>query len=234
MRSLLCGLPVFVILAAADCTRATNVVEPDAFPVDTELHAAFFPDVILWRVNGFDGRLDTGVYSRDSAQFDASTGDLLFGHMEFTGGFPPYQLFWNSGTTQGSWQLRANFLSPANYVAIDVLDLGSGSRATMNAFDASGTLIASMTTEPITGSFIPVVASVSRRTADIAYVMVGGTGDNTVLLDYLRYTVPEPAMLSLIVTACSLWFLCTRRRDSPTRFRNDEKKSRNDKSMLFD
>ena len=69
----------------------------------------------------------------------------------------------------------------------------------MRAFDIGGTLLAAIITPDLRDTFLTV--SITRPTADIAFVLVGGLNAEAMFLDNLQYnvaSVPEPSTLGLL------------------------------------
>jgi len=99
------------------------------------------------------------------------------------------------GTDSNSWlqsfsglrQLRVNFTEPTTAVEIDAIGLSSASAyGRINAYDASGNLIARDTTDALSLSGVGKLR-VESVTGEIAYVIVGGHLGSSVALDNLRW-----------------------------------------------
>ena len=157
-------------------------VEPDSFPSDTDISSAF-PGVTL---SASGAGVSSSVFSRTNTSH-ASTGAQVFG---------------NSYTTYGLWgsgpgiTFRADFDAPTDYVAIDVIPNNGYDPATLSAYNSSGVLVASFTTSGTSGSGIPEEASISRGSADIAYVTVFDPSNNY-YLDNLRFNADDSGTFTL-------------------------------------
>ena len=147
-------------------------VEPDAFPSDTDISSAF-PGVTL---SASGAGVSPSVFSRTNTTY-ASTGTQVFGNSWSTYGL------WGSGP---GITFRASFDVSTDYVAIDVIPNNGYDPATLSAYNSSGVLVASFKTSGTTGPGVPEEASISRGSADIAYVTVFDPSNNY-YLDNLRF-----------------------------------------------
>ncbi|HEX3601183.1 MAG TPA: proprotein convertase P-domain-containing protein, partial [Lacipirellulaceae bacterium] len=142
-------------------------IEPDDYSIGTDL-SSIVPGATL-SYAGSPGSIVTanaGV---------ASTGSQVIGGT------------WDNGT-----QLRVDFANPTNFVGIDVVSDDEFDLGILEAFDAGGNLLATYFSAPLTafGQFETI--SISRPTADIAYVLASGYNGEAVYLDNLRFGSSEP------------------------------------------
>ena len=88
--------------------------------------------------------------------------------------------------TTSSRQLKIEFQSPVSVVSIRAFSGSGTSFGRLEAFDSNGVLLERFTTDAITGSNHKVM-SISRATADIAYVIARGHAGTEVVLDTLEW-----------------------------------------------
>ena len=80
--------------------------------------------------------------------------------------------------------LRAEFVTPASSVSIDLYSRMGGDVGILHAFDFSGALLEEVTcTRPPEGSYATL--TITRPSADIAYILASGLGSKTAMLDNL-------------------------------------------------
>jgi hypothetical protein len=82
---------------------------------------------------------------------------------------------WTSVWTDQNQRLQANFASPTSQVEVDIIGTNSNSIGRIDAFNASGQLVARMTS-PTLSSGQRITLRVGRTQNDIAYVIIGGHG----------------------------------------------------------
>lgn len=107
----------------------------------------------------------------------------MFGGANITG--DPWQ--------QNSAEFRADFLQSTDFVSIDLVGIDDGD-AQLRAFASDGALLEAFVTS-LSGPGHNVTASISRGTADIAYILAGGVigeGNNLDRLIFNRTAIPEP------------------------------------------
>ena len=148
-------------------------IEPDDFPAGTTLNTVK-PGVTL-SIPGIVGT-NIGAYSSIS-----STGSLVFS----TSG--------SSGEWYTSRRLRVDFASPTDFVSIDAVSDDSYDLGTLEAYDASGNLVATYITSPLTYYGQYETMTVSRPQHDIAYVLASGYGGEAINLDNLNFGSSEPS-----------------------------------------
>jgi len=170
--------------------EALTIVDPDAFAAGTDISGAFAGVTLSASGAGVDGK----VFSRTNTTF-ASTGTRDFGNSD--GGFESPLKFdiWGNGP---GITFRADFDVLTDFVSIDVIPDNGFDPATLSAFDAGGTLLASFTTSGTSGSTVPEIASITRVTADIAFITVFDSSNNY-HLDNLQFNpIPEPGTILLL------------------------------------
>ncbi len=130
----------------------------------------------------------------------SSTGSLVFGRQVVP--FIPDDNWFLTDIFVHSI-LRADFNVPVDAVSIDVISDTTGDEGALLAYDASGTLLdTAVVSLGNPGTF--ATATISRPTADIAYILAGGypvvssPPFNVVALDNLQFNViPIPPALYL-------------------------------------
>jgi hypothetical protein len=184
-------------------------VEPDLFPEFTVLTNAF-PGVTLTNQSGMEKTVisldgfSQFVFDNTSPQIDniATTGTLVFGRDQIVA-IPRHAKVWADaelGNIVGL--LRADFYPPVDSVTIDLV-CDDDDDGFLRAYNAAGTLLAEDPDPPTVnpdstcdglgrdgpdGVALPVFfpATITRSTADIAYVLAGGTNMEPLYLDNLR------------------------------------------------
>ncbi len=187
-------------------------VEADDFPLGVDMRAAYAAYGVILSVvdtaglitsrlvmpaTGYDANLDKNI---------ATTGTQIFGQ-------PPDDTLplkngqhWDERTYG---LLRADFSALTDFVSIDLI-FGDDTISFLRAFDAAGNLTAEVIgmgdgrdgtspCPPFCDKY--VTATISRPTADIAYVLAGGVNAEATYLDNLIFrsaVVPEPATLALL------------------------------------
>ena len=195
-------------LEFSQAQAATIMVEPDNFAVGVDIRSAF-PGVTL----SVQGEPSTQVivvdgYSTFVGKNVATTGTKMFGQSPATeSAIPDAEKNWDESTFG---LLRADFASPVDYVQIDLI-FDDDDTGFLKAFDAGGNLLATFTgqgdgrgtSSPYCPPFCSpsVTASITRPTADIAYILAGGTGAEGHYLDNLQvHAVPLPSALVLFAS----------------------------------
>jgi hypothetical protein len=179
---------VFVFTQAS---TAVVTVEPDTFPVGTNISNAF-PGVTLSSVGaGFDGDYDPLIFSVDPTSwpepYNASAGRLVFGTNDPT--FP--HLFGGYGGAQ----LRIDFSPYANLVYLDAIGNDNSDFAKLQAFDPSNNLIDDYFTGQLTTSNFETMMVLG---SSISHVIASGVSGNSVGFDNLRYEpIPAPGAILL-------------------------------------
>ena len=180
------------LLRASGLHAATVIVEPDDFPLYTELTNAV-PGVTL-TVDGEPGtivRSDFFVETRPGWPANpnnfATTGILVFGQdpnaCPTCLGAPVWDQV-NHG------MLRADFAQPTSFVQIDIA-FGDDDIGILQAFSYSGILLAEVegsgdgrAADPSDRYFRPII---SRTQRDIAYIIAGGKNAEGLFLDNLQF-----------------------------------------------
>jgi len=180
----------FIILGISviPCSGGIVTIDADGFNEGQDMSAAF-SSVSLSSVGGYAG-LDGRVYAFGDGL--ATTGTKVFGNNL------SFERQWFADFTEG-FAFRADFLKPANYVAIDIIgdDFTGMDIGIFYVYNSSDSLLDSV----LTGSLRygeAFTAEVTRPEFDIAYIIAGGWADSgdTIHLDNLRVNViPEPATI---------------------------------------
>lgn len=195
---------LFVFLCACiyQAHAETVIVEPDDFPIGTDIRTAF-PGVTLsvtetgigpnptqttkpvLVLDGFDAFVNRNL---------ATTGTSVFGQPANASLPNKTGQHWDE-VTYGL--LRADFASPTSFVQIDLI-FGDDGIGALWAFDSSGNLLESVQAQgdgrgasspfcpPFCDEFVTV--SITRGSADIAYIIAGGVGAEGHFLDNLQFS----------------------------------------------
>lgn len=161
---------VFGFVSSVDEVSA----EPDTVAAETVINTVY-PGVTL------SENIGAGDIFAASAGFGAPTGDNVFAPGATA----------SNGFRGGDNELRADFAIPQSFVSIDVGSDDASDVAWIRAYDSSGTLL----DEKISGSVASggsETISISRPSADIAYVISAGLGGDITPLDNLVYQVNDP------------------------------------------
>jgi hypothetical protein len=150
-----------------------QTVEPDRFDDATRLNNAVSGvrlSAVGWAV------LDDRVLSRTSPL--TSTGNRVFA---FATSPTAFALDWR----RDAQELHIQFDSPQSFVALDAIGFSAESYARMEAYDASGTLLARYNTGRLDNGQVETMVLV-RNSPDIALVKAFGRAGTSVALDNLR------------------------------------------------
>lgn len=161
-------------------------VDPDEFVSGTDICNAWSGIRLSsgGTVSGLNGKVYTVVSSH------ATTGSLVFAHNRIRGISSD---LWLNTDTNG-YYFRVDFSTPTNRVLIDFISDGGADYPSLWYYTTAGVL-----EKPSFSSLDPGQSrtiEISRPTADISYIRVGGDGStnqSAVFLDNLRYEIPEPA-----------------------------------------
>ena len=176
----------------------TFLIEPDNYPSRTMINH-IIPQVTLSQAFVNNTALQFNVVS---AVPDSPVGypHVLTGNLEI-GGNP----YWNNNT-----RLRMDFASSVQSVSLRFGggDLNANDTGILEAFNSSGTLIASATSSPLpAGSWETLSVSLAGDQIAWAVAYFPANGGSFGRLDHLEFsTVPEPSVCALLVTA--LGVLC--------------------------
>lgn len=173
----------------------TVYAEPDNALIGTDIRSAF-PGIKLSVNNApnIEVRAVDG-YSRINYKNVATTGSLVFGRFPLTSQSVP------QGWHESIGLLRADFAFRADLVQVDLIfdddDLGA-----LWAFDINGTLLAK-TTAAGDGhtSMSNATVTITRNVPDIAYILIGGVGEDALLLDNLHVRFPGQSVVVPIANA---------------------------------
>jgi len=142
----------------------TTGVEPDNYPVGTAL-TNVVPGITLTVQGG------TNAVTSQTSSYH-STGTRVFANGTDTG-------WWSS-----SYWLRADFATPVSSVSIDLIPDDTYDPGIMRAYNASGTLLQELLVPaPPLGGFTTM--TITRPSADIAYIMAAGNDGEVAMLDNL-------------------------------------------------
>ena len=190
---------LFTIFLATPITAKADTIysEPDSALIGTNIRSAF-PGVTLSVSNDTNAEVRAvDGFSRANNRNVATTGSLVFGR------FPVLSQNIPQGWDESLGLLRADFTFPADFVQVDLIfdddDIGA-----LWAFDINGTLLAK-TTAAGNGrtSMSSATVTITRTIPDIAYILIGGVGEEALLLDNLRVRFPGQAVVAPIANAGS-------------------------------
>jgi hypothetical protein len=138
-------------------------VEPDNYAVGTAL-TGVVPGITLSTVG------DPGPVTADQSPF-TSTGSQVFGN---SGGY-----YWSDTVF-----LRADFATPVSSVSLDLVPDDNYDPGFLKAYNSAGTLLQDLETlQPPYPGFLTM--TITRSTADIAYVVAGAQNGQMILFDHL-------------------------------------------------
>lgn len=187
-------LALLFAFAAIPVTAGVIVVDPDLFPLGTDLTSAF-PGLSLTAVGSGWGGNNGRIYGVDPTSqnepFTPATGRLVFGTSDPS--FP--HLFMDAAYVQ----MRVDFSAPTSYVAIHFIGNDSSDIGMLSAYDSGGGLLASITTASLG---LNEVQKLSVSNPGIAYAIFGGdSSSSSIGLDMMLYEgVPEPSSVALALT----------------------------------
>lgn len=210
MRKLILkGLFTSLIITFSMASYADIVtVEPDDFADGADISNSF-PGVALSTADG------NPVFSAEQTSTVASTGTRSFalgtaGNITFAGfnsaSPDPFSV---AGLGSPGNVLRADFATPTDFVSIDVIPNDNSDPSRLAAYDAAGNLLQVVDEPGIGVADIPVTMSISRPSADIAFILASGVTGDTIALDNLRYegdiaAIPTLSEWALILLMLSL------------------------------
>ncbi|MFK7767248.1 MAG: M4 family metallopeptidase [Mariniblastus sp.] len=158
---------VFGYVSAVDQVSA----EPDTVAAETIINTTFAGVTLSNNLGG-------NIFAADATGFGAPTGSNSYGPTA-TGA---------AGFREGESEFRADFDIPQSTVSIDVGSDDASDVGLLRAYDASDNLLAEVTSDAI-GAGGSETITISRPTADIAYVIAAGKGTDITPLDNLVYQV---------------------------------------------
>lgn len=164
---------VRLVDAAGSPLNLERLIEPDS-QVPGALTGTAFPNVSITAV----GSDTTGVVGAfDDAS--ATTGSRVF---------RPYSISRQgfSDTWNVRRQLKVAFANTTGRVSVDVVGTGVTSYGRLEAYDANGSLLARVTSDPLPSNESQTL-TINRDIADIAYIVVYGHMETGVKIDNLRY-----------------------------------------------
>lgn len=168
------GWTVAVVDATQQPLDLRRSIEPDDYP-DGVLSGTFDPNLTLTSIGSdADGRI--AVF--EDAQ--TSTGSKNF--RNYSVNSRSFIALW----TSSSRRLQANFATPTSVFEIDAIGSSNGSYGRLEAYDASGQLLARYTTSNLDNGQVETMRIV-RGAAEIAYVIAGGHAGTSVKLDNIQF-----------------------------------------------
>jgi hypothetical protein len=194
------ALIFLICLLSVSVSAALITIDPDEFAAGTDISHAW-AGVTLSSGGGALG-LNGKVYTATSTI--ATTGTLVFANNRNS------PKLWLNMDTNG-YYLRVDFATPANHVLIDAISDGGTDYPSIGYYTTGGDLVEIPSFSPL-GPGQSRLLEITRPTADIVYIRVGGyltTSQYAILLDNLRYEVPEPASCLLLLSG---WLLLKTRK----------------------
>lgn len=173
-------------------TAQLITIEPDNYPSPTVLNHAF-PQVSLVTAGANNLPIPFDVTAAYDGFGYASTGTNVFAH---AGGIP----FWNTNR-----RLRMDFITPANYLALDFIggEFFTNETARLEVFSSTGILLGSYQSAPRAADSVETMF-ISRPTGDIAWAVayLPPEGGSFGRFDRLQFSVvPEPTIAALLLGA---------------------------------
>jgi hypothetical protein len=184
-----------LVVLSVPLSASLVTVDPDGFTAGTDISNAW-AGVTLSSGGGASG-LDGKVYAATSS--NVAAGNLVFAHNSISSSTS--SRLWLNTDTSG-YYLRADFAIPTNHVMIDVIrDTGTDCPYLWiytigGALEKKNIINLPSTTQVYT-------FDIPHDTADIASIRVGGYGSTSsyaVLLDNLRFDIPEPATCLILLS----------------------------------
>lgn len=186
VRTAYSGIAASLFAVCGSAYGQVTSVDADSFAAGTVLTNAFSgvtlsviagpnsPSGASYVVVGVDG------YSGYNARNIATTGTLVFSAYPIPLNAPP------QGWEVDGRLFRADFANPTDWVSIDLIadDDDSGE---LRAFNVKGEHLGIVSTGNIFASAF--TATITRPTADIAYITAAGTPGESMFLDNLRYNM---------------------------------------------
>lgn len=169
------GVTVQLLDAAGQSLSARKVVEPDAYASDAVSLTNAAPQITLTAFG--TAVMDATVISVPEP---GVAGNRVFGNAMKVAEARIPQATWTSNR-----QLKIEFSTPAKRISLDAIGHSSGGYARLEAYDATGQLIARFTTTALQPGQRQTMV-LERPTADIAHAVARGLGSSTVLLDSLK------------------------------------------------
>lgn len=151
-----------------------STAEPDAFAAGTVIDTGFPGKV-------FSNNVDQGSIYSAQASFGAPTGERVFAPGATAA----------NGFQEGNDELRVDFAVPVVTVSVDVGSDDASDVAWLRAYDSADNLLDEVISGSVSlGNFETI--SISRASADIAYVIAAGLGSDITPLDNLISGADEP------------------------------------------
>lgn len=148
-----------LVALSGDARAARIAIDPDQFPVGTDISFAFPGVALSTYVTEIGGSGATAqVFSRQSAH--ASTGNRVFGNSA-------YSELWFADNAE----FRADFARPTNFVSLDLIADDDFDPAVLRAYGTAGNLLAEAFASGSAETGVAETARISRASADIAYIV---------------------------------------------------------------
>jgi hypothetical protein len=196
------ALILLIGLLSVPLSAVLVTVDPDEFAAGTDISNAWTG--ITLSSGGGGANLDGKVYA---AYRSGSLGNEVFANSRISS-----KLWLNNSTPGSYYYLQVDFHTPANHVLIDVIS-DNGSDFPGLCYSTDGINYKWIQDYPVLGpGQIYTTAVPLRPAADIVSVRIGGLGSISsyaVLLDNLRYEIPEPATCLLLLSG---WLLLKNRK----------------------
>lgn len=195
-----CLISIGFMALSVSLSAVLVTVNPDDFAAGTDISHAW-SGVTLSSGGGASG-LDGKVYT--AASLYVPPGNLVFAHNSIPSSGS--NNLWRN-YERNSYYLRVDFATPTNRVLIDFISDSGTDYHSLWYYTTAGVLERSQ-------GFVSLIAGerrtieISRPTADISYIRVGGYGSTdqfAVLLDNLRFEIPEPATFLILLPGLLLF-----------------------------
>lgn len=198
----ICIVALLGIVAAP--AMALTIVDPDAFADGTDISNAF-PGVSLSAIS-YDFGVTGKVFSVNpsdglfATNFSASTGTQVFGHDGVSSSGDKLGNVWWRDAPSPEVTLRIDFLSPTDFVSIDIISNDDHDKGLMRIYDTEGNFLELVDSGDLGLNEIETI-SFSSSTRNISYISVAGVRGDDVGLDNLKFNpIPEPATILLLLT----------------------------------
>jgi hypothetical protein len=188
-----------LVVLSVPLSAALVTVDPDGFIAGTDISTAF--EYVTLSSGGGASGLDGKVYAATSSYVPA--GNLVFAHNTISSSISSKHWL---NTDAGGYYLRADFTTPTDHIMINVIRDTSTDFPYLWLYTTGGT-IEKMNIINLPSYTQVYTFDIQHVNADIASIRVGGYGSTSsyaVLLDNLRFEVPEPATCLFLLSGCLL------------------------------
>ncbi|MFK5985201.1 MAG: hypothetical protein QM479_07225, partial [Pseudomonadota bacterium] len=151
------------------------IIEPDNFSPNSTITTSV--SNVTLSATGTD-TLSAEIFAIESSN-QASTGTQVFGY--------------NSGSFEGRWYtpervLRIDFVTPTNFVSIDVKGFDSFDSGKMEIYDKTNNLLSSISSVDLVDNKFDTLSTGVRSAADVSYALVFGSSiQDAVGIDNLKF-----------------------------------------------